>query len=79
MWQKGGDPVYRESYKTDLGNQIIDVYGMGAHLAKPFTLAGELGLVPGLVGHGLFVYENANKICVGYSDKYDIIEVEEEQ
>ena len=52
---------------------------MGAHLAKPFTLAGELGLVPGLVGHGLFVYENANKICVGYSDKYDIIEVEEEQ
>jgi ribose 5-phosphate isomerase A len=57
----GGDPVLRragsEPYRTDQGNLILDTrYDTIAH---PAALAAMLSVIPGVVGHGLFITEVA--------------------
>ncbi|MEC8063743.1 MAG: ribose 5-phosphate isomerase A [Pseudomonadota bacterium] len=48
----GGRPVLREK-KSELGNDIIDCYGLS--FAKIFSLDRDIACQPGVVSHGLFV------------------------
>tara|TARA_A100001015_G_scaffold315218_1_gene426534 strand:+ start:2698 stop:3363 length:666 start_codon:yes stop_codon:yes gene_type:complete len=57
-----GRPVYRSNFKTDHGNDIIDVYDFD--LSQPIKLEETLNQIPGVVGHGLFALDRPNLLLV---------------
>lgn len=62
----GGQPVYRQGYKTMHNNDIIDVYDLP--LAEPLALEDKLNGIIGVVGHGLFAYCRPNKVFISMGD-----------
>ena len=58
----GGQPVYRQGYKTMHNNDIIDVYDLP--LAEPLALEDKLNGIIGVVGHGLFAYKRPNEVFI---------------
>lgn len=58
----GGDPVYREDYVTDYGNQILDVYNV--KIMEPVKLEEKLNQIPGVVTNGLFAKRGADVILI---------------
>jgi len=58
----GGDPVYREGYKTDNGNVILDVYNLKA--LEPVKLEQTLKNITGVVENGIFAHRPANVLLV---------------
>ena len=58
----GGQPVYRQGYKTMHNNDIIDVYDL--LLAEPLALEDKLNGIIGVVGHGLFAYKRPNEVFI---------------
>ena len=58
----GGQPVYRQGYKTMHNNDIIDVYDLP--LAEPLALEDKLNGIIGVVGHGLFAYCRPNEVYI---------------
>ncbi len=63
----GGDPVYRENFKTDHGNDVLDVYGLP--LTDPVRIADTIERLIGVVGHGLFVDLKPAFTLVAYEDR----------
>lgn len=59
----GGDPVYREGFVTDNGNQIIDVHNM--NIREPKKLESEINNITGVVTNGLFALRPADLLFVG--------------
>ena len=62
----GGQPVYREGFVTDNGNQILDVHNMS--IIDPVKLESELNDVVGVVTNGLFAHRGANVVVMGTPD-----------
>ena len=62
----GGQPVYRQGYKTMHNNDIIDVYDLP--LAEPLALEDKLNEIIGVVGHGLFAYCRPNEVFISMGD-----------
>jgi len=62
----GGNPVLREGFVTDNGNQILDVHGLD--IADPAALETDLNQVPGVVTVGLFARRPADVLLVGMAD-----------
>ncbi len=62
----GGDPVYREGFKTDNGNHIIDVYNM--KISEPIALEDALNNIAGVVTNGLFARRGADLLLIGTSN-----------
>jgi len=62
----GGQPVYREGFVTDNGNQILDVHNM--QIIDPPKLETELNEVVGVVTNGLFAHRGANVVLMGSPD-----------
>lgn len=62
----GGQPVYRQGYKTMHNNDIIDVYDLP--LAEPLALEDKLNGIIGVVGHGLFAYCRPNEVFISMGD-----------
>ena len=58
----GGNPVYRDGFKTDAGNVILDVYDLP--LSEPLKLEQRLNDIPGVVAHGLFAREAADVLLL---------------
>ncbi|MBS0287208.1 MAG: ribose-5-phosphate isomerase RpiA [Proteobacteria bacterium] len=58
----GGDPVYREGFVTDNGNQILDVYGL--EILKPIALEETINNITGVVTNGLFAKRGADKVLI---------------
>ncbi|MCW5588524.1 MAG: ribose-5-phosphate isomerase RpiA [Legionellales bacterium] len=58
----GGEPEYREGFKTDNGNIILDIYNL--NLTDPYTLEATLNHIPGVVENGIFVKRRADIILV---------------
>jgi len=58
----GGDPVYREDFITDNGNQILDVYHL--NLNEPIAMEEKLKLLPGVVETGIFAKRTADTVLV---------------
>ena len=50
----GGNPVYRDGFVTDQGNQIIDVHDM--EIKQPLDLEAKLNSIPGVVDNGIFAF-----------------------
>lgn len=59
----GGEPVLREGFTTDNGNEILDVRGL--HIDKPVELEAELDHIPGVVTNGLFALRGADVVLMG--------------
>ncbi|MFW6342750.1 MAG: ribose-5-phosphate isomerase A, partial [Halothiobacillaceae bacterium] len=62
----GGQPVYREGFVTDNGNQILDVHNL--EIMQPAKLEDELNNLPGVVTVGLFALRPADVLIVGTAD-----------
>ncbi|MDH5258683.1 MAG: ribose-5-phosphate isomerase RpiA [Gammaproteobacteria bacterium] len=62
----GGQPVYREGFITDNGNQILDVHNLS--IIDPVKLETELNNIVGVVTNGLFAHRGANVVVMGTPD-----------
>ena len=62
MVKMGGDPVYRENFVTDNGNQIIDVYSL--KITTPIALEESINNITGVVCNGLFAKRGADKVLI---------------
>jgi ribose 5-phosphate isomerase A len=59
----GGQPVYREGYITDNGNQILDVHGLA--IVDPVTMESTINGIAGVVTVGLFARRPADLLILG--------------
>jgi ribose 5-phosphate isomerase A len=64
--KRGGRPVWRESFITDNGNQIVDVHGL--KIVDPVALERELNQIAGVVTVGLFAGRPADVVLVGRAE-----------
>jgi ribose 5-phosphate isomerase A len=64
--KRGGQPVYREGFTTDNGNDILDVHNM--EIMEPVKLEQELNGIPGVVTVGLFARRPADVLLLGTED-----------
>lgn len=62
----GGDPVYREGFKTDNGNIILDVYNLP--LLDPIAVEHSLKTITGVVESGIFAKRPADQLLVATSE-----------
>ena len=58
----GGEPIYREGFITDQGNQIIDVKGMDT--SEPKKLETILNNIPGVVDNGIFAFNKPEIVLI---------------
>ncbi len=66
MVKLGGQPVYREGFVTDNGNDILDVHNL--RIMEPAKLEQELNNIPGVVTNGLFALRPADVLLLGTKD-----------
>ena len=59
----GGQPVWRQGYRTDNGNDILDVHKLS--IAEPAELETALNQVTGVVTNGLFARRGADVLLLG--------------
>ncbi|MBT5891450.1 MAG: ribose-5-phosphate isomerase RpiA [Chromatiales bacterium] len=58
-----GQPVLREGFITDNGNQIIDVHNLS--ITNPTEIESRISLIPGVVTVGLFSHRPADVLLIG--------------
>jgi len=63
MVKLGGQPLWRENFVTDNGNQIIDVHGL--NILDPIALENTINGIAGVVSVGLFARRGADVVLVG--------------
>ncbi|MFZ5536279.1 MAG: ribose-5-phosphate isomerase RpiA [Pseudomonadota bacterium] len=66
MVKRGGNPVYRDGFVTDNGNQILDVHNL--EIMQPAKLEDELNNIPGIVTVGLFALRPADVLILATRD-----------
>lgn len=59
----GGQPVYREAFVTDNGNQILDVHGLS--IVDPLSMETTINGIAGVVTVGLFAHRPADVLILG--------------
>jgi ribose 5-phosphate isomerase A len=59
----GGQPVYREGFVTDNGNQILDVHGLS--IVDPLSMETTINGIAGVVTVGLFAHRPADVLILG--------------
>lgn len=59
----GGQPVYRDGFVTDNGNQILDVHNL--QIMNPVELEATLNNIVGVVTNGLFAQRPADVLLLG--------------
>ncbi len=69
--QLGGDPVYREGFVTDNGNQILDVYNL--KILEPKMLEEKLKDIVGVVENGIFAKRTADVVLLGSAQGVETI------
>ncbi len=67
----GGQPVWREGFITDNGNEILDVRNLD--ITDPGRLETEFNQIPGVVTVGLFAHRGADVLLIGASDQVRVI------
>lgn len=63
MVKLGGQPVWRENFITDNGNEIIDVHNMD--IMEPITMEKTINDISGVVTVGIFALRPADIILLG--------------
>ena len=61
----GGQPVWREGFITDNGNEILDVRNL--EIIDPGQLETAINQIPGVVTVGLFAHRGADVLLIGES------------
>ena len=54
MVKAGGQPIWRQDFITDNGNEIIDVHDL--KIANPLEVETRFNQIPGVVTVGLFAH-----------------------
>lgn len=62
MIRAGGQPVWREDFVSDHGNQIIDVHGL--NISNPVEMEQRFNQIPGVVTVGIFANRPADVLIV---------------
>jgi len=65
MVKLGGDPVYREKFKTDNGNVILDVHNL--IIDEPLAWEARLNNIAGVVDNGICAKRGADRVFMGTS------------
>ena len=63
MVKMGGQPVWREDYFTDNGNEIIDIHNLD--IMEPIAMEKTINSIPGVVSVGIFAGRPADIVLVG--------------
>jgi ribose 5-phosphate isomerase A len=63
MVKAGGQPIWREGFVTDNGNQIIDVHNL--KIANPLELETRFNQIAGVVTVGIFANRGADVLLIG--------------
>ena len=58
----GGEPVYRNGFVTDQGNQILDVESID--LSQPKMLEAQINNIPGVIDNGIFAFNKPDVVLV---------------
>ncbi|MFC3195777.1 ribose-5-phosphate isomerase RpiA [Marinicella sediminis] len=66
MVKLGGQPIYREGFVTDEGNQIIDIHNL--KILDPVELELKINQIPGVVTNGLFAGRKADVTLIAQND-----------
>lgn len=64
--KRGGQPIYRDGFVTDNGNQILDVHNL--EIMQPAKMEDELNNIPGIVTVGLFALRPADVLILATKD-----------
>jgi len=62
MIKQRGQPVYREGFITDNGNEIIDIYNL--QITNPVEMEERVNRIPGVVTVGIFAHRGADVLLV---------------
>ena len=68
----GGQPVLREGFVTDNGNQILDVRNF--RIMEPAKMESEINDIPGVVTVGIFALRPADLLLLGTADGVRVLE-----
>ena len=68
----GGQPVWREDFITDNGNEILDIKNLS--ITNPTELERQLNNLAGVVTNGLFALRSADVLLLGTQDGVKKIE-----
>lgn len=63
MVKAGGQPIWRQDFVTDNGNEILDVHNL--KIANPREMETRFNQIPGVVTVGLFAHRGADVLLVG--------------
>ena len=63
MVKAGGNPMYREGFVTDNGNDILDVHDL--RIANPIEMESRFNNIPGVVTVGIFANRRADVLLIG--------------
>jgi ribose 5-phosphate isomerase A len=63
MIKAGGQPIWRENFVTDNGNQILDVHNL--KIENPIELETRLNQIAGVVTVGIFANRPADVLLIG--------------
>ena len=59
----GGNPIWRDGFVTDNGNNVLDVYTL--NLTDPAAVEAELNQITGVVTNGIFARRPADVLILG--------------
>ena len=66
MFKHGGQPLWREGFVTDNGNEILDVHNLA--IIDPPELETRLNQIPGVVTVGIFAHRPADTLLIAGDD-----------
>lgn len=72
LMKYGGQPVLRDGFLTDNGNEILDIQGLD--IIDPVAMEHEINQIPGIVTVGLFAERGADVLLLGGTDGVNRIE-----
>lgn len=67
----GGQPIWREGFVTDNGNEILDVRNLD--ITDPSALETSFNQIPGVVTVGLFAHRGADVLLIASADRVEKI------
>lgn len=67
----GGDPVYRQGFVSDHGNQILDVHRL--NILQPIALEQTINNIAGVVSNGLFAMRGADKVLIATQQGIEVL------
>lgn len=72
MVKAGGQPIWRQGFVTDNGNDILDIHNL--KIANPVELEMRFNQIPGIVTVGLFASRPADVLLIGQDSGVRVVE-----